>query len=114
MLAEKSVEPVGELAVHAALVLMRVPAAHIGERGLDAEVGFEQLRNLLHAVAEFGVGIVDAGRGRVLRGVGGAQHLHRVEGLIAGGVKDAVAASRHTWLQRRWRRARAWARGRRR
>ena len=41
---------------------------------------------------KFGVGILDAGPGRVLRGVGGAQHLDRFECFFAGGVEDAVAA----------------------
>ncbi len=57
MLVGEIAEAVGELAVHAALVLMRVPSAHVGKCGFDAEVGLEQLRNLLHVVAELGVGI---------------------------------------------------------
>ena len=63
-------EAVGELAVHAALVLMRIPPVHIGERSFDAEVRFEQLGNLLHAVAEFAVGIAGAVRRLILRGIG--------------------------------------------
>jgi hypothetical protein len=35
----------------------------VGEGGLDAEVGLEQLGDLLHVVAEFVVGIFDAGAG---------------------------------------------------
>jgi hypothetical protein len=51
------------------------------------------LGNLLHVVAEFGVGIVDAGAGLVLGRIGGAQHLDGLEGFFAGRVEDAVAAA---------------------
>jgi hypothetical protein len=72
---------------------MRVPAANVGEGGFNAEVGLEQLGDLLHVVAEFvEVGIVDAGAGLVLGRIGGAEHLDGFEGLFAGGVEDAVAA----------------------
>jgi hypothetical protein len=56
-------QAVGELAVDAALVLMGVPAADVGEGRFNAEVGLEQLGNLLHVVAEFVVGIFDAAAG---------------------------------------------------
>ena len=72
---------------------MRVPSAHIGERGFHAEVCFQQLRNLLHVVAELGVGTIRARRRLILRGIGGAQHLHRFKSLIARGMKDAIAGS---------------------
>ena len=65
---------------------------NVGEGGFDAEVGLEQLGDLAHVVAEIRVGILDAGPGRVLRGVGGAQHLDGLKGFVAGGVEDAVAA----------------------
>jgi hypothetical protein len=66
---------------------MRVPAADVGEGRFDAEVGLEQLRDLLHVVAEFVVGIFDAGGRLVLGRVGVAQHLDGFEGFFAGGVK---------------------------
>ena len=106
MVEEKVAQAIGELAVDAALVLMGVPSAHIGEGGLDAEVGFEQLGNLLHVVAEFGGGIVDAGAGRVLGGIGGAQHLDGLKGFFAGRRGRCGRRCRHTWLRRRWRPAR--------
>ena len=71
---------------------MRVPAANVGEGSFNAEVGLEKLGDLLHVVAEFGVGIVDAGGGLVLGGIGVAEHFDGCEGLFAGGVEDAVAA----------------------
>ena len=85
-------EAIGELAVDAALVMMRVPAVDVSESSLDSEIGFEQLRDLLHAVAEFGGWIIGASGGLVLRGIGGAEHLHRVECFFARGVEDAIAA----------------------
>ena len=91
MLPEKSREPVGELPVHATLVLMRVPSGHIGKRCFNAEVRLEQLRNLAHVVAEIGIGVVHSHRRRVLRGICRLQHLHRLKCFIAGRVKNAVA-----------------------
>ena len=70
---------------------MGIPAADIGEGSFDAEVGFEELSDLLHVVAELGVWILDAGRGLVLGGVGVAQHLDRVECFFAGGVEEVIA-----------------------
>ena len=84
-------EAIGKLAIDCALVLMRVPSADIGKRSLNAEVRLEQLSDLLHVVAEFGVGILDAGGGLVLGGIGVAQHLDGVKCLFAGGVKDVIA-----------------------
>jgi len=42
---------------------MCIPPAHVGERSLDAQVRFQQLRDLLHAVAELAAGVVDAHSG---------------------------------------------------
>ena len=85
-------EAIGELAFDAALVLVSVPAADVGEGGFYAEVGFEKLGDLLHVLGEGGVGVVGVGRWRVVGGVGGAQHLDGFEARVAGGVEDAVAA----------------------
>ena len=101
-------EPVGELAVHAALVLVRVPAGHVSKRGFNAEVRFEQLRNLPHAVAELGVGIIRARGGRVLRGVRGAQHLHGFKGFVACGMENAVAGIGIHGFKRAGSRRRRW------
>ena len=44
--------------------------SNVGERDLDSQVGFNQLCELLEAVAEASVGIVGAGCRLVLRGIG--------------------------------------------
>ena len=85
-------EPVGELTVRPALVLVGVPATDVGKRGLHAQICLQQLRNLLHAVAECCTGIIHA-RGRFILGrVGGLEHLDRLKGLLAGAVQHRVRA----------------------
>jgi hypothetical protein len=84
-------QPVGKLAVHAALVLVRVPTADVGKGGFEAEVGLEQLGNLLHVVGEAVIRIVGVGRGLIVGGVGGAQHLDRFKGGVAGRVEQGIA-----------------------
>ena len=79
-----------KLPVHAALVHVRVPSAYIGEGHLNAKIGLQQLGNLLHVVAELCAGIVRGRVGRVLRGIGCAQHLYCVKCLVSGGVEDVV------------------------
>src|ERR1041384_5531872 len=46
------VQPGGQLALVAALVHVGVPAAHVGERDLHAEVRLDQLGDLPHALAQ--------------------------------------------------------------
>ena len=50
--AREIVEPLGELALRRALVDVRVPAADVRERDLEADVGLRQLRDLLQRLAE--------------------------------------------------------------
>ena len=83
-------EHVGDLALGAAFVDVVVPASYVGEGYLHSEVRFDQLRQLLQAVAEASLGIICVGRGRVVRGVGGFQHLDRVESFLPGAVQDGV------------------------
>ena len=52
MLRAKSSSRVGELALRRALVDVRVPAAEVGERHLEADVGLRELRDLLQRLAE--------------------------------------------------------------
>ena len=46
----------------------------------------DQLRKLAKAVAEASFGIDCPGRGQVLAGISGLQHLDGIESLLAGGV----------------------------
>src|ERR1700722_9351428 len=71
---------------------MRVPSTDVSERSLNAEVRLEQLSDLLHVVAEFVVGIFDAGSRRVLRRVGVVQHLNRLKSFFASRMEDCVSA----------------------
>ena len=81
---------------------MGVPAADVGKGGFDAEIGFEKLGDLLHAVAEWAVGVVGAGGRDVLCGVGGVEHLDGFEGLVPAAWSRA-SLTRRTWIRRRWR-----------
>ncbi len=85
-------EPIGELPVGVALILMGVPAADVGEGGLDAEVGLHELRDLLEVVAEGRVGVDDAGGGLIVRRVGGLEHADGLEGLLPGAVENGIGA----------------------
>src|SRR5262249_20313160 len=62
----KLASDVGDLALRAAFVRVMIPSADVGERDLHAEVGFDELRELLETFAEASARIVRAGRGRVL------------------------------------------------
>ncbi len=66
---------------------MRVPAAALRERHLDADAGLDQHRDLAQAPAQRAAGIVDSRRRPVGRGVQPPQHLGGLEGL-AGGVEQ--------------------------
>ena len=83
-------EYVGDLSLGAAFVDVVVPAADVGKSDLHAEIGFDQLRELLQAVAETALGIVGVGCGRVLRCVGSFQRLDRVESFRAGSMQHGV------------------------
>ena len=98
-------EAVGKLAVDAALVLMRVPSADVGECGLDAEVGLEQLGDLPQAVAEFGVGDNRRrARACIARGWRRAASL-RLQMSLRRLCERFGRRCRHTWLQTRRQRA---------
>ena len=84
---------VGELAVgglSADLVDVRVPAADIGERHFHADVGLDQLRDLLQAFAEAAVAIVRAIGRHVGLLLDGLHDLDRVERLFAGAMQRRV------------------------
>src|SRR5204863_3805909 len=73
---------VGELALCAAFVDVVVPSADVGECNLHAQVGLDELSELLQAVSETSVRIIRARRGNVLGGIGRLQHLYRLERLL--------------------------------
>ena len=88
--AREVVEAAGELALCRALVDVRVPAAEVGERDLEADVRFGQLRDLPERLAERAAWIVGAVLGLVLRRIGHLEHLDRVERLTARAVQHAI------------------------
>src|SRR6266853_2219731 len=64
-----------ELAALGALADMRVPALHVGEGDLEADVGLDELRDLTQRLAERHARILGAVRRRNPRGPGAAEHL---------------------------------------
>ena len=83
-------EHIGQLAFGRSFVDVMVPSSDIGERYLNAEIGFDQLRQLAKAVAEASLGIIRARRGRVFAGISGLEHLHRIESFFARSMQHAV------------------------
>src|SRR5215469_10464693 len=67
----KLAQHVRDLALGAAFIDVMVPSADVGKRDLDPEIGFDQLRELLEAVAKSAAWIIGAGHGSVLRRIGG-------------------------------------------
>ena len=90
MLRREVVEPRRELTLRRSLVDVRVPAADVGERHLEADVRLRQLRDLLQRLAERAAGIVGAVFRLVFRRVGDLQHLDGVERLAADAVQHAI------------------------
>ena len=105
MLLAKSSSRVGELALRAALIDVGVPAADVGERDLEADVGLRELRDLLERLAERAAGIVGAVLRLIPRRIGGLQRLHRVERLAADAVQHAVGGGGVLRFERRAERA---------
>src|SRR5215469_11616250 len=85
-------EAEGELAALVALIGVGVPAAHVGEGDLEADVGLDELGDLLQAVAEAAAWILRAVLGREALRIGRPEHLHRIERLAAGAVEDVADA----------------------
>ncbi len=83
-------QDVGDLALRAAFVDVMVPAADVGEGDLNSEIRFDQLRELLEAVAEVSAGIVGGRGGLVFRRIGRSQHLYRVESFLTGAVQHGI------------------------
>src|SRR5947207_14643534 len=81
---------------------MMVPAADIGERNLNPEVSFEQLRKLAQAIPEASARIVRARSRRIFRGIGALEHLYSIEGLMASAMEDGI----HRMLVHRFKAAR--------
>jgi hypothetical protein len=78
----------GELAALVALPRVGVPASHVREGDLEADVGSDQLSDLPQALAEAPARVHRAVRRRdPLRGRR-PEHLHRLEGLAAGAVEE--------------------------
>ena len=88
--ASEVVEPVGELALRRTLVDVRVPAADIRERDLEADVGLDELRDLSERLAERRARVVGAVLRLILRRVGDLQHLHRVERVSTGAAQNPI------------------------
>src|SRR5207244_9630581 len=84
------VEPRRELALARALVHVRVPAADVGERDLEADVRLRELGDLLQRLTERAPRIVGAVGRLILRRFGGLQYLDRVERLASGAVEHAI------------------------
>ena len=82
------VESLRELAGRAALIDVRVPPAHVGERDLESDVALDELRDLLEALAELRLRIVRTVLRLVLLRIRRAQHLHRLEHLLPGAVDE--------------------------
>src|SRR5215472_13466078 len=80
----------GELPALIPLVRVGVPATHVGEGDLEADVGLDELGDLLQDVAEPAARILRAVLGWEALGIGRLEHLHRVEGLAARSVQDVV------------------------
>ena len=83
---------VGQLAELAAahFVHVRVPAADIGERHFQSDIGFDQSRDLLQALAESAARILRAIRRHVALLLDGLHDLHGAERLLAGAVQHRV------------------------
>src|SRR5262249_33853535 len=81
-------EPERQLAALGALTDVRIPALHVGERDLEADLSLGELSDLPHGVAEGAARIVSAVRGRDTGGVGAPEHLHGLEGLAARPVQQ--------------------------
>src|SRR6185437_16321733 len=81
-----------ELAGDAAFVDVRIPSADVREGDLDADSGFDELRDLAQTLAEWRCRIRSAVFRDVLRGVRRAEHLHGVEGLGTRAVHEIGAA----------------------
>src|SRR5215469_4972983 len=67
----KLAQHIRDLAFGAAFIDVVIPSADVGKRDLDPEIGFDQLRQLLEAVAKTAAWIIGAGDGSVLRRIGG-------------------------------------------
>ena len=70
-------EPQRKLAVAPTLIDVRIPSTHVRERDFRAEVGFDELRNLLHRLPKRAPGILGAIRRCALSRVCLLEHAHR-------------------------------------
>ena len=76
-----------------------IPAADVGERDLDADVRFDELGNLPHAVAEAPLRIVRTRGGLIGRLLNRLQERDSFERLAPGAVENLIARSRVHRLQ---------------
>ena len=79
--AAELAEPRRELAFIRSLIHMRIPAAAIGERDLQPDIRFDELRDLQQCLAQASRRIIRAIRGSILGWVGLLEQLHRLESL---------------------------------
>src|SRR6185312_3085567 len=78
----EAAQAVGELALNGALVDVVVPSADVGEGDLDADIGFNELRELLETVAEGLVRIQCTAGGLVGLGVEAFEQVQSLECVL--------------------------------
>ena len=78
------------MALHAAFVHVIVPAAAIDEQNFHADVGFQELADLLHVLAQAARRILRAVFRRKLAGIDFAEHVDGFERFGAGAVQRLV------------------------
>ena len=78
---------------------MRVPSADVSKSDFDADVGFDQLRDLEQRIAERRARIGRAVCGLILLRVRLLQHLDRFEGFLARAVQRIAEACRVKLLE---------------
>ncbi len=86
----EAAEPGGKLALGAALVGVGVPAIDLGEGDLEADIGFDQLRDLLEVPAETALRVDGPVGGLVVGCTGLLEEFERVERFAGGAVQNGV------------------------
>src|SRR5439155_4154233 len=81
-----------ELPTLGALADVSVPALHVGERDLEADVRLDELGDLAQRLTELAARVVGTVRRRDARGAGAPEYLHRMEGLAPRPVKEVAGS----------------------
>src|SRR5262249_44128134 len=90
--------------LHAAFVDVAVPTAAVDEQHFHTDVGFQELADLLQALAEAAGGILRAVLGAVLGRIDFAKHLYGFKGFGTGPVPRAVDGLGVQGLEAAWNR----------